>query len=125
MSGFKFYSCYEFAKDHPQFLSLFSMEMTTNQSLVDEDGDVVKKKCKDGVGSGTKCPVGTMRAKQMKKEDEMVNRLSQKFGIMSNKTKNNKETSQFKTMMKNTNRKISMIFLLISCCSCVNNPSSS
>ena len=57
-SEHKLYSCYEFTKDHPKFLSLFSMEMTTNQSVVDEDGDVVKKKCTDGVGLATKCPVG-------------------------------------------------------------------
>ena len=57
-SELKFYSCYEFAKDHPKFLSLFSMERTTIQSVVDEDGDVAKKKHKDGVGSATKCPVG-------------------------------------------------------------------
>ena len=63
------------------------MEMTTNQCVVDEDVDVVKKKCKDGVGSGTQCPASTRREKQMKKEDEMVNRLSQKSEIMSNKTK--------------------------------------
>ena len=60
LSKFKFYSCYEFAKDHPKFLSLFSMETTTNQSVVDEDGDVVvEKKHKDGVGSANKHPVGT------------------------------------------------------------------
>ena len=64
LSEFKFHSCYKFANDPPKFLSLFSMEMTTNQSVVDEDGDVVEKKHKDGVGSGTKCPVGTKRAKQ-------------------------------------------------------------
>ena len=63
------------------------MEMTTNQSVVDEDGDVVKKKRKDGVGSATKHLVGTKRVKQMKKEDKMVNRLSQKFGFTSIKTK--------------------------------------
>ena len=41
------------------------MEMTTNQSVVDEDGDVVvEKKCKDWVGSANKCPVGTKRVKQ-------------------------------------------------------------
>ena len=100
-SEFKCYSCYEFAKDHPKFLSLFSMETTTNQSVVDEDGDVVNKKCKEGVGSATKCLVGTKRVKQMKKEDKMVNRLSQKFGITLNKTKNDKETSQLKTTTKN------------------------
>ena len=38
----------------------------------------------------------------MKKEDEMVNRLSQKFGITLNKTTNNKETTQMKTMTKNS-----------------------
>ena len=38
--------------------------MTTNQSVVDEDGDVVEKKHKDGAGSGPKRPVGTNRAKQ-------------------------------------------------------------
>ena len=32
----------------------------------------------------------------------MVNRLSQKFGIMSNKTKNDDEASQMKTMTKNS-----------------------
>ena len=80
-SEFKFYSCYKFTKDHPKFLSLFAMETTTNQSVVDEDGDVVKKKHKDGVGLATKHPVGMKRAKQMKKEDEMVDRLSQEFGI--------------------------------------------
>ena len=65
------------------------MEMTTNQSVVDENGngDVVEKKCKEGVGLVTKHPMGMKRAKQMKKEDEMVNRLSKKFGITSNKTK--------------------------------------
>ena len=78
------------------------MEMTTNQSVVDKDGDVVKKKHKDGVGSATKHLVGMKRVKQMKKTDEMVNRLSQKFGIIMNKTKNNEETSQTKTMMKNS-----------------------
>ena len=100
-SRFMFYSCYKFAKDHPKFLSLFSMETTTNQSVVDEDGDVVKKKHKDGVGLATK-HLGTKRVKQMKKEDEMVNRLSQKFGIMLNKTKNDQETSQMKMTMKNS-----------------------
>ena len=78
------------------------MEMTTNQSVVDEDGDVVEKKCKDGVGSANKCLVGTKRVKQMKKEDEMVDRLPQKFGIMLNKTTNNKETTQMKMMTKNS-----------------------
>ena len=79
------------------------METTTNQSVVDEDGDVVvEKKHKDGVGSANKHPVGTKRVKQMKKEDEMVDRLSQKFGIMSNKTTNDKETTQMKTMTKNS-----------------------
>ena len=63
-SEFKFYSCYKFAKDHPKFLSLFSMEMATNQSVVDEDGFVVKKTCKDGLGSATKHPVGMKRVKQ-------------------------------------------------------------
>ena len=79
----------DFAKDHPKFLSLFSMETTSNQSVVDEDGngDVVEKKCKEGLGSVAKCPMGMKRTKQMKKEDEMVDRLSQKFGITSNKTK--------------------------------------
>ena len=72
------------------------MEMTTNQSVVDEDGD------EDGVGSANKCLVGTKRVKQMKKEDEMVDRLSQKFGIMLNKTTNNKETTQMKMMTKNS-----------------------
>ena len=101
LSEFKFYSCYEFAKDHPKFPSLFSMEMTTNQSVVDEDGDVVvENKCKDGVGSANKHPVGMKRVKQMKKEDEMVDRLSQKFGIMLNKTTNDEETTQMKTMTK-------------------------
>ena len=32
----------------------------------------------------------------------MVDRLSQKFGIMSNKTTNDKETTQMKTMTKNS-----------------------
>ena len=73
---------------------------TTNN---DQDGDVVvEKKCKDGVGSATKHPLGMKRAKQMKKEDEMVDRLSQKFGITSNKTTNDKETTQMKTMTKNS-----------------------
>ena len=90
LSEFKFYSCYDFAKDHPKFLSLFSMETTTNQSVVDKDGHVVvEKKHKHGVGSANKCPVGMKRVKQMKKEDEMVDRLSQKFGITLNKTTNN------------------------------------
>ena len=93
-SEFKFYSCYKFTKYHPKFLSFFSMEMATNQSVVDEDGEVVKKKCKDGVGLATKCPVGMKRAKQMKKEDKMVNRLSQKFGITSNKTKMTKKPAR-------------------------------
>ena len=101
-SEFKFYSCYKLAKDHPKFLTHFSMEMTTNQSVVHEDGDVAKKKYKDGVSLATKCPVGMKRAKQMKKEDEMVDRLSQKFGITLNKTKNDEETSQMKTMTKNS-----------------------
>ena len=80
------------------------MEMTTNQSVVvDKDGDVVvEKKCKDGVGSANKCLVGTKRAKQMKKEDEMVDRLSQKFGITSNKTTNDEETTQMKMTTKNS-----------------------
>ena len=79
------------------------METTTNQSVVDEDGDVVvEKKCKDGVGLATKCPVGMNRVKQMKKEDKMVDRLSQKFGIMPNKTKTDEETSQIKKMMKSS-----------------------
>ena len=77
------------------------MEMTTNQSVVDEDGDVVvEKKHKDRVGSVNKCPVGMKRAKQMKKNYEMVDRLSQKFGIMSNKTTNDEETTQMKMMTK-------------------------
>ena len=102
LSEFKFYSCYKFTKDHPKFLSLFLMEMTTNQSVVDEDGDVVvEKKHKDGVGSANKCPVGSKRVKQMK-EDEMVDRLSQKFGIMSNKTTYDEETTQMKMMTKNS-----------------------
>ena len=75
----------EFTKDHPKFLSHFSMETTNNQSVVDEDGDVVEKKLKDGVGLATKHPVDTKRVKQMKKKDEMVNRLSQKFWITLNK----------------------------------------
>ena len=79
------------------------METTTNQSVVDEDGDVVvEKKCKDRVGSASKCPVGMKRTKQMKKEDEMADRLSQKFGIMSNKTTNDEETTQMKVMTKNS-----------------------
>ena len=102
-SEFKLYSCYRLTKDHPKFLSLFLLETTTNQSVVDEDGDVVvEKKHKDGVGSAHKCPVGMKSAKQMKKEDEMADRLSQKFGIMLNKTTNNKETTQMKTMTKNS-----------------------
>ena len=77
------------------------MEKTTNQSVVDEDGDVVvEKKCKDGVGSANKHLVGTKTAKQMKKEDKMVDRLSQKFGIMLNKTTNDEETTQMKMTMK-------------------------
>ena len=61
------------------------METTTNQSVVDEHGDVVvEKMCKDGVGSANKHLVGIKRVKQMKKEDKMVDRLSQKFGITSN-----------------------------------------
>ena len=100
-SEFKFYSYYEFTKDHPKFLSLFSMLTTTNQPVVDEDGDVVvEKKHRDGVGSANKHAVGTKRAKQMKKEDEMVDRLSQKFGITSNKTTNDEETTQMKMMTK-------------------------
>ena len=64
-SEFKFYSCYKFAKDHQKFLLLFSMEITTNLSVVDEDGDVVmEKKHKDEVGSANKHPVGTKRVKQ-------------------------------------------------------------
>ena len=48
---FKVYSCYEFTKDHPKFLSLFSIETTSNQYVVDEDGAlVVEKKHKDEVG---------------------------------------------------------------------------
>ena len=78
------------------------MEMTTNQSVVDEDGDVVKKKYKDGVGSATKSLVGIKRVKQMKKEDKMVNRLSKKFGLTLNKRKTNKVTSQTKMTMKNS-----------------------
>ena len=79
------------------------METTTNQSVVDEDGDVVvEKKHKDGVGSANKCLVGMKRAKQMKKEDEMVDRMSQKFRIMSNKTTNDEETTQMKMMTKNS-----------------------
>ena len=79
------------------------METTTNQSVVDEDGDVVvDKKHKDGVGSANKCPVGMKRVKQMKKEDKMVDRLSQKFGIMLNKTTNDKETTQMRMMTKNS-----------------------
>ena len=78
------------------------METTTNQCVVDEDSDVVKKKCKDGVGSASKHPVGMKRVKQMKKEDVMVDRLSQKFGITLNKTKNDEETSQTEMMMKNS-----------------------
>ena len=67
-----------------------------------EDGDVVvEKKHKDGVGSANKCPVGSKRVKQMK-EDEMVDRLSQKFGIMSNKTTYDEETTQMKMMTKNS-----------------------
>ena len=77
------------------------METTINQSVVDEDGDaVVEKKCKDGVGSANKHLVGTKRAKQMRKEDEMMDRLSQKFGIASNKTTNDKETTQMKMTTK-------------------------
>ena len=78
------------------------METTTNQSVVDEDGDVVEKKCKDGVGSATKCPEAMNRVKRMKKEDEMVDRLSQKFGITLNKTTDDKETSQMKMTTKNS-----------------------
>ena len=101
LSELKFYSCYEFVMDHPKFLSLFSMETTTNQSVVDEDGDVVvEKKCKDGVGSANNCLVGMKRVKQMKKEDKMVDRLSQKFGITPNKTTNDKETTQMNMMTK-------------------------
>ena len=97
LSEFKFYSCDEFSNDHPKFLSLFSMEMTTNQSVVDEDGDVVvERKCKEGVGSANKHLVGMKRVKQMKKEDKMVDMLSQKFGIMSNKTTDDEETTQMK-----------------------------
>ena len=77
-------------------------EILSYQSVVDEDGDVVKKKNKDGVGLATKCLVGTKRVKQMKKEDEMVDRLIQKLGITSNKTKNDEETNQTKTMTKNS-----------------------
>ena len=36
----------------------------------------------------------------MKKEDEMVDRVSQKFGITSNKTRNAEETSQMKRTTK-------------------------
>ena len=77
------------------------MEKTTNQSVVDEDGDVVvEKKCKDGVGSANKHLVGTKTANQMKIEDKMVDRLSQKFGIMLNKTTNDEESTQMKMTMK-------------------------
>ena len=100
-SEFKFHSCDEFAKDYPKFFSLFSMEMSTNQSVGDEDDDVIKKKCKDGVGSAPKCLVGT-RAKQMKKEDKMVDMVSQKFCTTLNKTKIDEETSQTKMTMKNS-----------------------
>ena len=82
-SELKFYSYYELAKDHPKFLSFFSIKMTTNQSVVDEDGNVVEMKHIDGVGSATKCLVGTKRVKQMKNEDKMVNRLSQNNRILS------------------------------------------
>ena len=79
------------------------MEMKTNQAVVDEDGDeVAEKKCKDGDVSANKHPMGMKRVKQMKKEDEMVDRLPQKFGIMSNKTTNNEETTQMKTITKNS-----------------------
>ena len=101
-SEFKFYSCSSSPKDQPKFLSLFSMETTTNQSVASDGDVVVEKKCKDGVGSATTCLVGTKRMKQMKKEDEMVDRFSQKFGITSNKTTNNKETTQMKMMTKNS-----------------------
>ena len=47
-------------------------------------------------------PVGIKRVKQMKKEDEMVDRLSQKFGILLNKTTNNEETTQMKMTTKNS-----------------------
>ena len=49
LSELKFYSCYKFAKDHPKFLSLFSIETTTNQSVVDEDGMWLRRSTKMGL----------------------------------------------------------------------------
>ena len=78
------------------------METTANQSVVDEDGngDMVEKKHKEGVGLATKCLMGTKRAKQMKKEDEMVDRLSQNFGMKTSTKNKDKETSQMKMKTK-------------------------
>ena len=45
---------------------------------------------------------GHEESEQMKKEDEMVDRLSQEFGTMSNKTTNDEETMQMKMMTKNS-----------------------
>ena len=78
------------------------METTTNQSVASDGDVVVEKKCKDGVGSATTCLLCTKRMKQIKKEDEMVDRFSQKLEITSNKTTNNKETTQMKMMTKNS-----------------------
>ena len=78
------------------------METTINQSVVDEDGDVVvEKKCKDGVGSANKHPV---HKESETNEDGRQDggQTVPKFGITLNKTTNNEETTQVKMMTRNS-----------------------
>ena len=59
------------------------------------------------------------------KEKEILNRQPEKLKNNEKENKNMKKNGLTHQPQEGSNRKISMIFPLVSCCSCVNNPSSS
>ena len=81
---FKFFHCYKFAQNSPEFQSLFAPEGNSTKSF--SGSDDANKKHRKGAGSLEKCPVGMKKAKLIKKEDEMADRMANKFGIHSSMT---------------------------------------
>ena len=64
---FKFYHCFQFAKDHLKFMTL--IQAGSNQPAI------VDGKCKMQIGSSSSCPDGTKKANKEKQENDMAEKF--------------------------------------------------
>lgn len=109
---FKFFSCYEFAKQTPKFSSLFTIERTTKSvvsSSSSEAQDPGEKKRQTGSGSSNNRPMGNKRAKQLHNSELMIDNMMKKYGFDTEE----KKRKQTKTLMRNKTCRIhSKVFWL-------------